>query len=129
MSTRINYIWAPTDRPLAVGIIQRSGDYILAALLVAHIMPTIVASGRWSEFATIPLAIAISIAGTSAHLAVYLSFKSTTLWRTFRGGSEHDQKLLEQSIALWTVVCIFVYYGLVYDASGTYKPAWTEWLP
>lgn len=85
--------------------------------------------GRWSEIATTILTIAVAITGTLTHLFVYLRFTSTTLRQLITGENRHKQKFMEQWVALWTVTCIFLYYGYLYDASGTYKPAWTEWLP
>ncbi len=85
--------------------------------------------GRWSEVATTNLAIAVATTGTFAHVFLYLRFTSTTLRQLVSGENRHWQKFLEQWVALWTVTCIFLYYGYLYDASGTYKPAWTEWLP
>ena len=85
--------------------------------------------GCWSEIATTALAIAVAITATLAHLFVYLRLTSTTIRQLFSGENRHKQKFMEQWIAIWTVICIFLYYGYLYDASGTYKPAWTEWLP
>ena len=121
------YESAPKDaRPLLMFLllINYSG-----LLLYITIDETIHMWGRWSEIATTILAIAVAITGTLAHLFVYLCFTSTTLRQLFSGENMHKQKFMEQWIALWTVACIFLYYGYLYDASGTYKPAWTEWLP
>ena len=118
--------FAPDDARLLVIIVLINGS---GMLLYIAAVETIRMWGRWSEIATTILAIAIAIVGTLAHLFVYLRFTSTTLRQFFSGENRHKQKFMEQWIALWTVTCIFLYYGYLYDASGTYKPAWTEWLP
>ena len=126
MSLKV-YELAPKDaRPLLLCLLLLSYS---ALLLCITIDETIHMWGRWSEIATTILAIAVAITGTLAHLFVYLCFTSTTLRQLFSGENMHKQKFMEQWIALWTVACIFLYYGYLYDASGTYKPAWTEWLP
>ena len=86
--------------------------------------------GRWPELVIAILTIAVVTTGTLAHLFLYLCFTSTAP-RELLGGDQnrHRQKFMEQWVALWSVGCIFLYYGYLYDASSTYKPAWTEWLP
>ncbi|KAL8745667.1 MAG: hypothetical protein Q9190_002207 [Brigantiaea leucoxantha] len=126
MSLKI-YESAPKDtRSQLVVLILGTGSIIL---LHVSFLEIIRIWGRWSEIATTVLTIAIAITGTFAHLFVYLRFTSTTLHQLFSGENMHKQKFVEQWIALWTVTCTFLYYGYLYDASGTYKPAWTEWLP
>ena len=121
------YESAPSDaRRLLVILLRIYGTVI--PLFIATV-ETIRLWGRWSEFATTILAIAAAIFGTLAHLFVYLRFTSTTLRQFLSGENRYKQKFMEQWIALWTVTCIVLYYGYLYDASGTYKPAWTEWLP
>ena len=104
---------------------------IVASILLLYIsvLEIVQMRGRWSEIATTILAIAVALTGTLAHLFVYLRFTSTTLRQLVSGEDGHIKRFMEQWIALWTVTCIFLYYGYLYDASGTYKPAWTEWLP
>ena len=121
------YEWAPEDgRALIVWVSLSSGS---SMLLLTTSLEIINMWGRWSEIMTTVLAIAVAITGTLAHLLVYLYFTSTTLRQLVNCENWHKQKFMEQWIALWTVTCIFLYYGYLYDASGTYKPAWTEWLP
>ena len=121
------YESAPRDmRSLLVVLTLGVGSIILLHITFIEILRI---WGRWSEIATTVLAIAVASVGTLAHLFVYLRFTSTTLRQLFSGEDRHKQKFMEQWIALRTVTCIFLYYGYLYDASGTYKPAWTEWLP
>lgn len=121
------YESAPKDkRSLLVALSLSIGSFIL---LCTTFQVTINMWGRWSEIATTVLAVAVATTGTLAHLFLYLRFTSTTLRQLFSGKNRHKQKFMEQWVALWTVTCIFLYYGYLYDASGTYKPAWTEWLP
>ncbi len=121
------YELAPKDKRSAqVALLLGIGSFIL---LYTTFLETIHIWGRWSEIATTVLAIAVATTGTLAHLFIYLRFTSTTLRQLFSGENRHKQKFMEQWVALWTVTCIFLYYGYLYDASGTYKPAWTEWLP
>ena len=96
-------------------------------LLYIGSMATLNMWGRWSEIATTILAITVVITGTLAHLSVHLCF--STLRQLLGDEDRRMQTFMGQWIALWTVTCIFLYYGYLYDAKGTYKPAWTEWLP
>ena len=114
------------DRPTVLFITLL---YCGALLLFITIVGATQMWGRWSEIATSILAIAVAITGTFTHLFVYLRLTSTTLLQLFSGENRHNLKFMEQWIALWTVSCIFLYYGYLYDASGTYQPAWTWWLP
>ena len=75
------------------------------------------------------LTLALAITSTLTHLFLYLRFTSTKLRELFIGKNRHKQKFTEQWTALWTVACIFLHCGYLFDASVTYKPAWTEWLP
>lgn len=121
------YELAPKDRgSVMVGTTLGVGSLLL---LLMSIQESINVWGHWSELATTVSAIAIAVAITLAHSFVYLRFTSTTLRQFFQGGDRRKQKFMEQWVALWTVACIFLYYGYLYDAAGTYKPAWTEWLP
>ena len=113
-------------RSVLVGITLFVGSSLL---LYTAILDFINLWGRWSEIASTILALTPAITGTLAHLFFYLRFTPTTLRKLFSGQDKHKQKFFEQWIALWTVACIFLYYGYLYDASGTYKPAWTVWLP
>ena len=118
---------APKDRrSVMVGTTLGVG---ILLLLLMSIQEFIHVWGRWSELATTVSAIAVAITSTLAHSFVYLRSTSTTLNQFFRGEKRHKQIFMEQWIALWTVSCIFLYYAYLYDAAGTYKPAWTEWLP
>lgn len=84
---------------------------------------------RQPEFSITTLAFIIASTGTLAHLSIYLCLTSTILHTLSSGEVRHKKRFFEQWIALWTVICIFLHYGYFYDASGTYKPAWTELLP
>ena len=121
------YEKAPKDKrsPLVI-LILFVGSVLL---LLKTTLESINMWGRWFEIATTILSIAFFTTGTLAHLLVYLRFTSTKLCQLFSGEDRHTRKFMEQWIALWTVACIILYYGYLYDASGTYKPAWTEWLP
>ena len=103
----------------------------IRSVLVLHnsVLEVLQVLGHWSKLASTVSAIAFAITGTLAHSFVYLLFTSTTLSQFFRGEGERKQRFMEQWIALWTVACIFLYYGYLYNAAGTYQPAWTEWLP
>ena len=121
------YEMAPKDRhsPLVILILfVGSGVLLNTTIMEARGM-----GARWSEIATTILSIAFTTTGSLAHLFVYLRFTSTTLRQLFSGEDRHTRKFMEQRTALWTVACIFLCYGCLYDASGTYKPSWTEWLP
>lgn len=109
-----------------VVLILSIGTLILALITFQE---TIRMWGRWSEVVTTIMALAVAITGTLAYLFVYLRCTSTTLRRHLNSEDGRKQNFSGQCIALWTVICIFLYDGYLYDASGTYKPAWTEWLP
>ena len=120
------YEWAPKHMHfLLLGI----SLIVTFCLLGGAFIETIKMWGRWSEVAITVLALTVAITGTLAHLFIYLRSTSIKPRQFISGENRHKQKFFEQWIALWTVTCIFLYYGYLYDASGTYKPAWTEWLP
>lgn len=122
-----SYELLPTDmRSQLVVFILSIGSLVLVLMTFQE---TLRMWGRWSGVVTTILALAVAITGTLAHLFVYLRCTSTTLRRLSNGENSHKQKFFEQWIALWTVTCFFLYYGYLFDASGTYKLAWTEWLP
>lgn len=121
------YEWAPENmRSFLVMLTLFVGGIILFLIVVQELIGV---WGHWSDIATNFLAITVTTTGTLAHFFVYLRSTSTTLCQLFDGEERHKQSFLEQWTALWTVGCIFLYYGYLYDPSGTYKPAWTDWLP
>ena len=122
-----SYESAPKDlRSVLVVMTLGIGSFLLLCTTFQEIIHM---WGHWSDIASAVLVIAVASTSTLAHLFLYLRFTSTTLRQLFSGENRHKQKFMEQWVALWTATCIFLYYGYLYDASGTYKPAWTEWLP
>ena len=118
---------APVDnRFVLVGLTLGAGSLYLVMMSILGLIDV---WGHWPKLATSASTIAVAVTGTLAHAFFYLLSTLTTLNQFFRGERRRRQKFIEQWIALWTVASIFLYYGYLYDAAGTYKPAWTEWLP
>lgn len=63
-----------------------------------------------------------------ASVVQFVVYQLLRLLRLVRRIQKNEDLGFETWFGSWSMVWILVYYGCLYDASTTYKPAWTDWL-